>query len=203
MFLLSRHHFAEAIAMLRAALVQDPFAPWLHARLAWALHLDQQSEESVRQIRHAVDLFPEHETTALYGAMILGFNGDAATAAKLAEGLVKLSPYFDLASEVQAYALASGGHHSDARAILERLQWMSRERFVLNAFNASVHVALGDLDAAITELRAANDARCPWFFQMLADPRLKPLHGRPEFIQMQAILPEMEAAAAEYPTAGD
>jgi hypothetical protein len=35
---------------------------------------------------------------------------------------------------------------------------------------------------------------------MLADPRLKPLHGRPEFIQMQAILPAMESAAAEKPT---
>jgi hypothetical protein len=34
---------------------------------------------------------------------------------------------------------------------------------------------------------------------MLADPRLKPLHGRPEFIEMQAILTGMEAAAAEDP----
>jgi DNA-binding winged helix-turn-helix (wHTH) protein len=202
MCLLSRHRFAEAIAMLRAALVHDPFAPWLHARLAWALHLDGQAEESVRQIRNAINLFPEHETTALYGAMILGFNGDAATGAKLAEALVKLSPYFDLASEVHAYALACCGQQREARVILERLQWMSRERFVLNAFNPSVHVALGDLDTAIAELRAANDTRCPWFFQMLADPRLKPLHGHPDFIQMQAILPEMEAAAADKPTAG-
>jgi len=200
MFLLSRHQFAEAISMLRAALGQDPFAPWLHARLAWSLHLDGQAEESVRQIRNAIDLFPEHETTALYGAMILGFNGDAKAAAKLAQELVKRSPYFDLASEVHAYALACGGHQSEARVILERLQWMSRERFVLKAFNASVHVALGDLDTAIAELRAAHATRCPWFFQMLADPRLKPLHGRPEFIQMQAILPAMESAAAEKPT---
>ena len=30
---------------------------------------------------------------------------------------------------------------------------------------------------------------------MLADPRLKPLHGRPEFEQMRGILAKMEAEA--------
>jgi hypothetical protein len=37
------------------------------------------------------------------------------------------------------------------------------------------------MDAAIEELHAANETRCPWFFQTLADPRLKALHGHPEF----------------------
>ena len=199
MFSLSRYRFAEAIAMLRAALQQDPYAPWLHSRLAWAFHLDGQAEESVRQTRHALALFPDNEGAAFYGAMILACNGEAAHAAELAQNLVKLSPYFDLASAVHAYALACDGRPSDARAILERLQWMSRERFVLNAFNAAVHVALGDHDAAIAELRTANQIIGAWFFQMLADPRLKPLRSHPEFVEMQSILPRMEAAAAENP----
>jgi hypothetical protein len=57
-------------------------------------------------------------------------------------------------------------------------------------------VALGEPDAALAELRASDELRCPWFFQMLADPRLKPLEDRPEFKQMQAILADMEAGAA-------
>jgi tetratricopeptide (TPR) repeat protein len=199
MFALSRHRFAEAIAILRAALLHDPFAPWLHARLAWALHLAGQADESVQQIRQTLALFPEHEGTSLYGAMILAFHGDAAEAAELAQGLVQRSPYFDLAGAVRGYALACAGRADEARTILERLEWLSRERFVLNAFHPAVHVALGNLDAAISELRAANESRCPWFFQMLADPRLKPLHSRPEFVEMQGILTRMEAEAAENP----
>jgi DNA-binding winged helix-turn-helix (wHTH) protein/tetratricopeptide (TPR) repeat protein len=199
MFALSRHRFAEAIAILRAALLHDPFAPWLHARLAWALHLAGQADESVRQIRQTLALFPEHEGASLYGAMILAFHGDAAEAAELAQGLVQRSPYFDLAGAVRGYALACAGRADEARTILERLEWLSRERFVLNAFHPAVHVALGNLDAAISELRAANESRCPWFFQMLADPRLKPLHRSPEFVEMQGILTRMEAEAAENP----
>jgi tetratricopeptide (TPR) repeat protein len=195
MLSLSRCRFDEAIELLRAALHLDPFAPWLHARLAWAFHLAGQSEESVRQIIQALALFPKHEGVILYGGGILAFNGKAARAAELAHGLVKVSPYFDLPSAVHAYALASNGETAEARAILDRLQWLSRERFVLNCLSAAVHVALGDLDAAIAELQRSNEIRSPWFFQLLADPRLKPLHGRPEFIEMRAILPRMEAAA--------
>jgi tetratricopeptide (TPR) repeat protein len=203
MFALSRHRFAEAIELLRAALRQDPFAPWLHARLAWALHLAGQAEESIERIRQTLALFPEHESAALYGSVILAFNGDAGRAAELAQGLVQRSPYFDLATAVHAYALACGGRKDEAHAILERLEWMSRERFVLSSFTPAVYVALGDLDAALSHLRTADEARCPWFFQMLADPRLKPLHGRPEFVAMQASLTGMEAAAAVNPELED
>ncbi|MGO9338882.1 MAG: winged helix-turn-helix domain-containing protein [Terracidiphilus sp.] len=192
---LSRHLFAEAIALLRAAIEIDPFSCWLHARLAWALHLDGQAAASLEQIDAAMRLFPEYEGARFYAAMIAGFNGDTARAVEIAQDLVQLQPYFDPAAAVQAYALASAGRTAEARAILERLQWLGRERFVLKSFNAAVYVAIGDLDAALSALRAANEDRCPWFFQTLADPRLKPLHGHPEFEELRAILPGMEAAA--------
>jgi DNA-binding winged helix-turn-helix (wHTH) protein/tetratricopeptide (TPR) repeat protein len=201
MFALSRHRFAEAIDQLRATIRLDPYSPWLHDRLAWALHLDGQAAESVAQIRIALDLYPEHEFAIFYGVLILAGNGEAARATQLAQELALRLPHFDLATAAHAYALACAGRQDEARAILERLQWLSRERYLLNTFMPMVYVALGDLDAALEELRIANEARCPWFFQMLANPRLKPLHGHPEFQQMRAILPAMEAEAAQNPQA--
>jgi DNA-binding winged helix-turn-helix (wHTH) protein/tetratricopeptide (TPR) repeat protein len=194
-FALSRHRFPEAIALLRAAIQLDPFSPWLHSRLAWALHLDGQASESVGQTEQAIHLFSSHVGNGLYGSMILAFNGHPERAVQLAHDLVQRQPYFDLATAAQAYTLACAGRAAEARAILERLQWLGRERFVLKSFTPAAYIALGDLDAALSELRAANDDRCPWLFQMLADPRLKPLHGHPEFEELRAILPRMEAAA--------
>ncbi|MGA2887522.1 MAG: winged helix-turn-helix domain-containing protein [Terracidiphilus sp.] len=197
MFAVSRHRFAEAAALLRMAIYTDPFAPWLQNRLAWTLHLNGQAEESVDHIRKSIVLFPNHEGIGLYGSVILAYNGETEQAIEIAQELANRLPHFDLATEVHAYALACAGRGDEARAILERLQWLSRERFLLNSFTPAVHVALGDLDAAIEELRAANELRCPWFFQMLADPRLKPLHGRAEFEQMRSILTSMEAEVEE------
>ena len=195
MFALSRHRFDEAIGLLRDDLQLDPYSPSLHARLAWALHLASQAGESVECIHRTLALFPEDEISQLYATVILAFNGDAPRAIQLAQNLAQRSPHFDIASAVHAYALACSGRDDEARTILERLQWLSRERFVLSSFTPAVHVVLGNHHAALSELRAAADARCPWFFQMLADPRLNPLHSHPEFNELRSIFTRMEEAA--------
>ena len=194
-FLLSRQRFDEAIALLRAALVQDPYAPWLHARLAWTFHLAGNVTESLECLRQALTLFPGHDGVTFYGSMILAYNGEAGRGVKLAEDVMLRQPHIDLLKAVHAYALACAGRTKEACVILERLQWLRHERFVLKSLTPAVYVAIGDFDSALSELRTAAADRCPWFFQMLADPRLKPLHGHPEFEQLRAILPRIEATA--------
>jgi len=195
MFALSRQRFGEAISVLSSALEEDPYSPWLQARLAWAYHLAGEASRSMEQIRRTIDLFPNHEGSCFYGSLILAFNGAGDEAIRMAHELTHRYAYFDLGTAVHAYALACTGEAQEARIILERLQWLSRERFVLNSFIPAVHVALGDHESALAELQISAETRCPWFFQMLADPRLRPLHGNPKFVKLQSILQEMEDKA--------
>ena len=197
MFAVSRHRFTEAIELLSKAIRIDPFSPWLQNRLAWALHLDGQASASLEQTRKTIAQFPDHESTCLYGSAILAFNGEAEQAIELAHSLAQRSPHFDLAGAAHAYALACAGRADEARVVLERLQWLGRERYVIRELLPAAYLALGDHETALAELRIMDEARCPWFFQMLADPRLKPLHGNPDFEQMRAILPAMEAEAEQ------
>lgn len=193
MFALSRYRFKEAFDWLQSALAVDPFAPWLNARLAWTHHLAGKSEQSLAQIEKTLALFPDHEAARFYGTVILGFNGQRMRAVELAQSLERKTPYLDIATAVHAYALARAGQASEARDLLERLQWLTRERFVLRSFTSAAYAVLGDRDGAIAELRAADEARCPWFFQTLADPRLEPLHGDPEFERMRGLVEQMES----------
>ena len=195
-FALGRHRFEEAADVLRAAIRIDPYSPLLQGRLAWVLHLAGHAEASVDLIRKALELSSENESAELYGINIFGFNGDVARAMELAQNLTRRLPYFDLATTAHAYALAVAGRSDEARAVLDRLQWLSRERYVLSTISAFAHMALGEEELAMIELQAANERRCPWFFQVLADPRLKPLHNRPEFGAMLQIIADMEAQAA-------
>lgn len=195
MFALSRHRFDEAVELQRAAIQLDPFSLGLHARLAWALHLAGRAAESVDCIHHALSLAPGHAGSSLYASVILAFNGEFAEATALSGQMTQRTPYFDLGTAAHAYVLARSGRKDEARVQVERLQWLSRERFVLSSFTPAVYVALDDPDSALAELRAAADARCPWFFQMLADPRLAALHGKPAFEQMLAVLAGMEEEA--------
>jgi DNA-binding winged helix-turn-helix (wHTH) protein len=198
-FALSRHRFDEATGLLRAAIRIDPYSPLLQGRLAWALHLDGQAGASVDQIRKALELSLENESAGFYGINILAFNGDTAGALELAQSLVRRLPYFDLATSAHAYALAVAGRRDEARAVLDRLQWLSRERYVLKTITPLVYMELGEAELALAELRAADERRCPWFFQVLADPRLKPLHGRSEFDAMLNIIAAMELQAERDP----
>jgi DNA-binding winged helix-turn-helix (wHTH) protein/tetratricopeptide (TPR) repeat protein len=195
MFALSRHRFSEAITLLKDALQTDPYSPWLNARLAWAFHLAGESEQSLAQAEHALEIFPDHASTNLYGSIILAFNGKSDRALSVSENLVRRLPNFDPATGVYGYALAQSGRLDEARSILERLQWLSRERFVLGSLTALICASLGDTESAIAELKTAEASRCPWFFQALADPRFASLHHHPEFAKMRATLDQVEKAA--------
>jgi DNA-binding winged helix-turn-helix (wHTH) protein/tetratricopeptide (TPR) repeat protein len=197
MFALSRHRFDEALEWLQSAQLLDPYAPWVHVMRAWTLHLARRRGKSVEAIEKALSMFPDHDCTQAFGALILAFNGRADQAVKLAADLVRRAPHFDIASAAHAYALACSGQRNEAQEILERLQWLSRERFVLRSFTAAAFAALGATDEAVGELQAADATRCPWFYQQLADPRLEPLRGYREFEQMKASLVEMESSVAE------
>jgi predicted Zn-dependent protease len=197
MLALSRHRFDEAIEWIKSALLVDPFAPSLHSSLAWTYHLAGQATRSLTQIEKSLSLFPDDEGSNVYGAMILAFNGQAERAARLAEAIVRRTPYLDMASAVQAYVLACSGQRDEAYGLLERLQWLTRERFVLRSFTPAAYAALGDMETAASELQAAGDLRCPWFFQTLADPRLESLRGRPEFAQHLEVLKQMELSAQD------
>ncbi len=159
-------------------------------------HLDGQAEESVECAERALSLFPDYAGCGIYGAIILAYNHQGTRSVELARGLAERLPFFDIAPTVHAYALAQDGRASEARLIVERQQWLSRERFVLNSFLPAVYVALGDLNSALAELHISAEAHCPWFFQMLADPRLKPLRRHPGFQELQSVLSKMEADVA-------
>jgi DNA-binding winged helix-turn-helix (wHTH) protein len=197
MLALSRHRFDEAVEWIQSALLVDPFAPSLHASLAWSYHLAGQSAPSITEIEKCLALFPDDENSHLYGAIILAFNGQVERAAKHAEEIVRRTPYFDMALAVQAYVQACSGQRDEAYGLLERLQWLTRERFVLRSFTPAAYAALGDVETAVSELQAAADLRCPWFFQTLADPRLESLRARPEFKQQLAVLKQMELSAQD------
>jgi tetratricopeptide (TPR) repeat protein len=195
MLALSRRRFDQAAAIIDDALRTDPFSTWLHARRAWTHHMMGDAAASVREAKAALEQFPLHEGVEMYAGIILAFNGEAERAVELAGALAHRRPYFDPATAVHAYTLAVAGRSDEARSILERMEWMGRERYVTNSLSAAVYVALGEHDHALAELRAANEARCPWFFQALADPRLAPLHKLPEFKKLEQILVNMERVA--------
>lgn len=202
MFATSRRRWPEAAGMLQAGLGADPYSPWLNAALAWTWHLAGDREQSVAQVERCLELAPDHVAACLFGGTILAFNGEVDRAISITGELTRRAPSLDMAMAVHAYALACRGDRETAQEWLERLDWLSRERYVVRSFAAPAYATMGDFGAAIAELHAADEDRCPWFFQILADPRLKELHRMPEFQAMQSRVEGAEDPAGEVANPG-
>jgi TolB-like protein/tetratricopeptide (TPR) repeat protein len=204
MFTMCRHRFSEAIAMLEEWVRLDPYSPWANGVLSWAYFLARRHEESVRQVERCLKQNPEHTGTRMFAGIILAHNGEARRASAITREFAREKPNFDLAMSVHAYSLARAGETDEAHDLLEQLQWLSRERFVMRSITAGAYAALGEKESALEELRAADVDRCPWFFQALADPRLDPVRSDPGFERLISKLEDLEqtAAAEEFDAEG-
>jgi tetratricopeptide (TPR) repeat protein len=192
-FALGQGRFTEAIGLLRTAMEADPFSPGLHARLTWALHLAGDCEAAVEQARRTQSLFPDYTGAMLFCAIVFAAasragdtTGELPTwATAVASRLIHQAPNLDAGYATLAYVQARQGCIIEARAQLDQLQWLSRERFVLRSLQAPALVELGESDAAINALTAAERQHCPWLFELLIDPRLEPLRSEPEFQRLR------------------
>ena len=201
-FALGRGLFAEGIALLQSALSFDPYSPAFHARLAWAHHLAGDSFAAVEQARVTQTLFPNHPEAQLFCSIVFAAGaepgdgrGELATqATSLATKLVQGAPTLDAGYANLAYIQARQGRIIEARTLLDRQQQLARERFVMRSFDVPALIELGEMDAAMKTLVNADQQHCSWLFELLVDPRLKPLRGEPEFERL--CQPAREIASA-------
>ena len=199
-FAACRNQFGKAIDLLRTAAEVDSYSPWVHGRLAWTLHLSGDYGAALKQAQHAVSLFPRHPGVAILCANVMSACSDpgsefGAAAADLARGLMQSAPYFDAGFATLAYCCARQGLSFEARSLLDRQQGLGRQRFVMRSFHAPALIELGEFDAAVEELAVAEKQHCPWFFELLADPRLQPLRGHPGFEHLRRIPQQLESAS--------
>jgi tetratricopeptide (TPR) repeat protein len=191
-FAMGQGRLSEAVALLRSAIHSDPFSPVMHWRLAWALHVAGDTDGALQQAESALRLFPNDPGALFFAAIIFAAASDpnsesaasrdlGARSVGLATHLIQIAPSLDGGYSALAYAHTRRGKIAEARALLDRQAWVSRERFVPRSFDAPALVELGEHDAALEALATAERQHCPWLFELLGDPRLRPLHREPEF----------------------
>ncbi len=89
-------------------------------------------------------------------------------------------------------ALAQGGKAAEARALLDRLHQIARERYVPPSAFAWIHLGLGEIDDAFIWMDHAVDARDQMMTPIKTYPFFDPLRGDPRF---HALLRKMNLEA--------
>jgi serine/threonine-protein kinase len=175
----------EAEAYVRRGLELDPMNAFGRHFLALTLGLQGKREEAERNYRELLELSPGYPLSVTELVRIEIAQGRMESALTTAQQAVAATP---AAANLATLAVvnAFAGKEQEAKALLKRLKELSRERWVSPRETARVHAALGDRDAAISDLRAAVAACDFQIYDLKARVVLEfeGLVGDPEFEQL-------------------
>jgi Flp pilus assembly protein TadD len=173
--------FDEARSEIAQARDLDPLSLVATTLMAFQYDLVRDHDREMQECRKAVELDPNHFLGRWALGLALQHQGRHREAVAEHRKAVKLSGGSAVMTPVLARSLALAGQRSEAKTLLTRLERGSRETRAGSYANATVHLALGDKDAALACLEAAAEERDPWLVWLKVDPMLDELRGHRRF----------------------
>jgi serine/threonine-protein kinase len=175
--------YDAATEEIRTAQRLDPTSPIIGARLGTILMYTGHPDEGTRALRAALDL--DSTNVAARGELILAL----ALERKFTEALAIAPPPADLAAgfngaAIMAFALGGAGRLSEARAQAQRLDEMSRTRYVTPEAFALTALALGDTARALDWLERGYREHSFFMLFTAIFPPYAPLRGSARYARI-------------------
>jgi serine/threonine-protein kinase len=174
----------EALSEGRAALELDPVSVSVRRSMGWLNHYAGHSNAAVQHLTRAVEMDPtaseNHRVLGVAYAQA-GMYDDAEASFEEAMALSVRSVY---AVAGLGYLYALRGQKREAEGTLAELQTRAQTEYVSPVALVTVHVALGNIDDALTWLRRAHEERRGWMAYLKVEPLLDPLRANMEFTKL-------------------
>ncbi len=180
LFLAAMGRFDEALAHERRAQELDPLSAAVTGTAAWVLNYSGRLKEAEREVKIALRMEPTFDIGHLYLGRIYQAQGqlDSALAQYAATG--RLRDWIPTIAGY-GYVYAMQGRRQEARAVLRRMDSISRGEYVTAYATALVHAALGETDSAFAWLDRGVRERTHWLVWLRRDRRWVPLRPDPRF----------------------
>lgn len=178
----------QALASAKKAVMDDPFSNGAQQSLGQALYLARDFQASLAPLLEAVSLDQGDPSYYVYAAWAYTQLGRHQEAISLMEAAVDLSGGSPFHLAEYGMALAFAGRREEAQAILEKLATLQGSHSASPFHFAQVHVALGNVDAALDSLEAAFEARDNGLFYIAHGAQFDSLRDEPRF---QALVKRM------------
>jgi len=180
--------FDEAVREGQKACELEPLEPINPTQLGLELHAARRFDESIGEVRKVIESDPEFSVAY----WIQSFNflakkmwGEAIAAA---QKFVELTAESGIAVATLGLAYGSAGMKDEAYKTLERLDGLSKDRYVGSFSRAWVWQGLGEKNKALENLEKAYLERAPMMALLKVIPFIDSLRSEPRF---QALLKKM------------
>lgn len=176
--------FAEAIKEAQAALLIDPLSPFITQAFGWISYVARDYDLSIEYHQKVMKLDPEFALGRFSAGRPLiqkGMHAEAIAELKQAVELSNGNPVM-MAALGHAYAVA--GRESEAQAVLDRLNDLSRKRYVSAFHVALIYCGLGEFERAFEWLEKTFAERDAWLIWLRVEPQLDPLRSDTRFADL-------------------
>ncbi|MGB7925918.1 MAG: protein kinase [Pyrinomonadaceae bacterium] len=180
-YLVMMRRFEESITEIKRAQALDPLSLIINANLGLHYYYSRRYDEAIEQLRKTIDLNPDFGLAYFYmGRALLqkGLHSEAIIYLQKAKELSVDDPE-TIAELGYAYGLA--GRRADAKKVLDELNELSKRRYVLPYFVATIYTGLGDKDQAFEWLEKAVADSHPGLALVNVDPKFDSLRADPRF----------------------
>jgi serine/threonine-protein kinase len=179
--LMALGHPDEALSEGRAALELDPVSVSVRRSMGWLNYFAGHSNAAIHNLKRAIEMDPtaseNHRVLGVAYAQA-GMYEDAKTSLEEAIALSARSPY---AVAGLGYLHALRGQKREAERILAELSGREQTEYVSPVALVTVHIALGNIDDALTWLQRAYEERRGWLVYLNVEPLLDPLRETTRF----------------------
>jgi DNA-binding winged helix-turn-helix (wHTH) protein/TolB-like protein/Tfp pilus assembly protein PilF len=192
--------FEAAIATSRRATEADPLSPIVATDLGRHLYYARRYAPAIEQLRAAIDLDPTFARAHQELGRVYRQYGLTDLAVAELSRAVALSERASSALAELASARAAVGDVRGARVLADELERRARGGTYVSRYHfAVIAAALGEVDRAVADLRAAYDDRFNWVVFAAVEPQFDALRSAPAFQDLVAQLRVAGVAESRAP----
>jgi tetratricopeptide (TPR) repeat protein len=180
--MMGRH--AEGILEKKNALAIDPLSVVIQTDLARLFYFSRNYDQALEQFQSALDMDPSFGPTHLWLADVYEQKGMFEQGlSELKEGC-RLSNDSTFAVAKLGHGYASAGKGDEARAVLAKLDALSKRSYVSPYDRAIVHVGLQESNEAFIWLQKAFEERSVWMGYLKVEPQFDSLRSDHRFDEL-------------------
>ncbi|MEP6570543.1 MAG: protein kinase [Acidobacteriota bacterium] len=172
---------SEALVEIKRARELDPLNPFLNALEGQFLLHAGKTDEALARLRETFELAPGFWLPHAFASSAYIEKGMFAEAIAEAQRARELSGVQTFSFALEGYALAKLGKRDEARAVLDGLLKLSKERFVPPYHIALLYNGVGEPDHALAWLEKGYEQRDPKMAFLKVEPKWNNLRADPRF----------------------
>ena len=183
-YLMTMNRVEESLKAARRALELDPLDLAINAHQGWHPLILRQYDQSVEPLEKAIELAPTFTVSKWYLGLAYEQKGAFDQAIAQFADCVRLTNNSPSMVALLGHAYAVASRRPEAQAILQKLDALSKERYVAPYPVAAIYAGLGEPDRAMEWLERAFTARDSWLDYVRLDPRMDVLRSDPRFVDL-------------------